>query len=46
MIDNAGGDAKVVSLIDSVTRLGDDLHWWQDPRNAIRAVDGDPPAPD
>ena len=34
VIDNAGGDAAVVSLIDSVHRLGDDPHWWQDPRNA------------
>ena len=38
VIDNAGGDAEVVSLIDSVDRLDDDPHWWQDPRNAIRAV--------
>jgi ABC-type Zn uptake system ZnuABC Zn-binding protein ZnuA len=28
-----------VSLIDSVKRLGDDPHWWQDPRNAVRAVE-------
>jgi ABC-type Zn uptake system ZnuABC Zn-binding protein ZnuA len=39
VIDNAGGNAKVVSLIDSVHRLGDDPHWWQDPRNAERAVE-------
>ena len=39
VIDNAGGDAEVVSLIDSVERLGDDPHWWQDPRNAVRAVE-------
>jgi len=39
VIDNAGGDAEVVSLIDSVDRLGDDPHWWQDPRNAVRAVE-------
>jgi ABC-type Zn uptake system ZnuABC Zn-binding protein ZnuA len=39
VIDSAGGDAEVVSLIDSVDRLGDDPHWWQDPRNAERAVD-------
>ena len=39
VIDNAGGDAEVVSLIDSVKRLGDDPHWWQDPRNAVRAVE-------
>jgi zinc/manganese transport system substrate-binding protein len=39
VIGNAGGDAEVVSLIDSVKRLGDDPHWWQDPRNAVRAVE-------
>jgi zinc/manganese transport system substrate-binding protein len=39
VIDNAGGDAEVVSLIDSVDRLDDDPHWWQDPRNAERAVE-------
>jgi ABC-type Zn uptake system ZnuABC Zn-binding protein ZnuA len=38
VISGAGGDAEVVSLIDSVERLGDDPHWWQDPRNAMRAV--------
>jgi ABC-type Zn uptake system ZnuABC Zn-binding protein ZnuA len=39
VIDNAGGDADVVSLIDSVRRLNDDPHWWQDPRNAVLAVE-------
>lgn len=39
VIDNAGGDAEVVTLIDSVKRLDDDPHWWQDPRNAVRAVE-------
>jgi ABC-type Zn uptake system ZnuABC Zn-binding protein ZnuA len=28
-----------VSLIDSVQGLDDDPHWWQDPRNAVRAVE-------
>jgi zinc/manganese transport system substrate-binding protein len=39
VIDNAGGDAEVVTLIDSVDRLDDDPHWWQDPRNAERALE-------
>jgi ABC-type Zn uptake system ZnuABC Zn-binding protein ZnuA len=39
VIDDAGGDARVVSLIDSVDRIDDDPHWWQDPRNAERAVE-------
>src|SRR5918994_469081 len=39
VIDNAGGDAEVLSLIDSVKRLDDDPHWWQDPRNGLRAVE-------
>jgi ABC-type Zn uptake system ZnuABC Zn-binding protein ZnuA len=38
LIDQAGGDARVVTLIDSVKRHGDDPHWWQDPRNAEIAV--------
>jgi zinc/manganese transport system substrate-binding protein len=38
LIDNAGGDAPVVELIESVDALGDDPHWWQDPRNALLAV--------
>lgn len=41
-IDSAGGDARVVTLIDSVERIGEgkktDPHWWQDPRNAELAV--------
>jgi zinc/manganese transport system substrate-binding protein len=39
VIDNAGGDAEVVSLIDSVKRLDDDPHWWQDATNGVRAVE-------
>jgi ABC-type Zn uptake system ZnuABC Zn-binding protein ZnuA len=39
LIGQAGGDAEVVSLIDSADRIGDDPHWWQDPRNATRGVD-------
>ncbi len=42
VLDNAGGDARVVTLIDSVRQrkegTGADPHWWQDPRNAVRAV--------
>jgi ABC-type Zn uptake system ZnuABC Zn-binding protein ZnuA len=39
VIDNAGGDARVVTLMDSVARRGEDPHWWQDPRNAARAIE-------
>jgi zinc/manganese transport system substrate-binding protein len=43
LIENAGGDPRVVTLIDSVHRIKDehgetDPHWWEDPRNTIRAV--------
>jgi ABC-type Zn uptake system ZnuABC Zn-binding protein ZnuA len=42
LVDNAGGDAEVVELIDSVRTIegeGEtDPHWWQDPRNAALAV--------
>jgi ABC-type Zn uptake system ZnuABC Zn-binding protein ZnuA len=41
-IDGAGTGAPVLTLIDHVARLhsshGVDPHWWQDPRNAERAV--------
>jgi ABC-type Zn uptake system ZnuABC Zn-binding protein ZnuA len=39
LLDSAGGDAPVVTLIESVRRLDDDPHWWQDPRNAVAAVE-------
>src|SRR4051794_18753896 len=38
LIDQAGGKARVVTLIDDVDRRGSDPHWWQDPRNAVKAV--------
>jgi ABC-type Zn uptake system ZnuABC Zn-binding protein ZnuA len=38
LIGQAGGGARVVTLIDSVKREGADPHWWQDPRNGERAV--------
>jgi len=39
LVESAGGDAREVTLLDSVETIGDDPHWWQDPRNAIRAVE-------
>lgn len=38
VLANAGGDAREVVLIEHVQTRGDDPHWWQDPRNAVRAV--------
>lgn len=38
LVDNAGGDADVLTLRDHVRTFGDDPHWWQDPRNAALAV--------
>jgi ABC-type Zn uptake system ZnuABC Zn-binding protein ZnuA len=42
VVDNAGSDAQTTTLLDAVrTRRGEggvDPHWWQDPRNAIAAV--------
>jgi ABC-type Zn uptake system ZnuABC Zn-binding protein ZnuA len=37
-VEGAGSQAPVVTLMDHVRPLGDDPHWWQDPRNAIAAV--------
>ena len=44
IVDSSGNDAPVLTLIDSVdVRPGeggeDDPHWWQDPENAIIAVE-------
>jgi ABC-type Zn uptake system ZnuABC Zn-binding protein ZnuA len=38
LIDTNGGDAQQADLIRSVRARGGDPHWWQDPRNAERAV--------
>jgi ABC-type Zn uptake system ZnuABC Zn-binding protein ZnuA len=42
VLQNAGSDARVVTLIDALRtgrgKAGTDPHWWQDPRNAIVAV--------
>ncbi len=38
-IEAAGSHAKVLTLMDHVRTQGDDPHWWQDPRNAILAVE-------
>lgn len=39
LLDDAGSDAVTVDVGRSVRRRPGDPHWWQDPRNAIRAVD-------
>jgi ABC-type Zn uptake system ZnuABC Zn-binding protein ZnuA len=39
LVDAAGGDAEQVTLLDAVDGLDDDPHWWQDPRNVVRASD-------
>jgi ABC-type Zn uptake system ZnuABC Zn-binding protein ZnuA len=43
IVDSSGSDAPVVNLIDSMQTIsgdeGTDPHWWQDPRNAIIAVE-------
>jgi ABC-type Zn uptake system ZnuABC Zn-binding protein ZnuA len=37
-IDASGTHAPVLTLLDHVHKEGSDPHWWQDPRNAQRAV--------
>lgn len=44
IVESSGNDAAVVALIDSAATIDDreaeaDPHWWQDPRNAITAVE-------
>lgn len=38
VVEDAGGDAEVLTLADHVETRGDDPHWWQDPRKALVAV--------
>jgi ABC-type Zn uptake system ZnuABC Zn-binding protein ZnuA len=37
-IEGAGAEAPVLTLIDHVRAVEGDPHWWQDPRNGLRAV--------
>jgi ABC-type Zn uptake system ZnuABC Zn-binding protein ZnuA len=37
-IDGSGTKAPVVTLSDAMALVGDDPHWWQDPRDAVVAV--------
>jgi ABC-type Zn uptake system ZnuABC Zn-binding protein ZnuA len=37
-IESSGSDAPVLTLSDHVELVGDDPHWWQDPRRAIAAT--------
>jgi ABC-type Zn uptake system ZnuABC Zn-binding protein ZnuA len=37
-IDASGTDAPVLDLSAHIHREDDDPHWWQDPRNVLRAV--------
>lgn len=38
LLESGGTNARVLDLSKSVRTRGDDPHWWQDPRNARRAV--------
>ena len=37
-VDSAGTDAPLLTLLEVAGAEGDDPHWWQDPRRAVRAV--------
>ena len=39
LVGSAGGDADVVDVGEEIGATGDDPHWWQDPRNVLRALD-------
>jgi ABC-type Zn uptake system ZnuABC Zn-binding protein ZnuA len=39
LIENAGAEATELTLMDSVRTIGEDPHWWQDPRNAVLATE-------
>jgi ABC-type Zn uptake system ZnuABC Zn-binding protein ZnuA len=38
LVDTAGGDADVVDVGEAIGAGGEDPHWWQDPRNVVRAA--------
>jgi len=38
LLESGGTNARALDLSKSVRTRGDDPHWWQDPRNARRAV--------
>ena len=38
LLENAGGEARTATLIDAVDTIPGDPHWWQSPRNAVRAA--------
>ena len=38
LLEGAGGNAAELTLLGEVAGAGADPHWWQDPRNALRAV--------
>jgi ABC-type Zn uptake system ZnuABC Zn-binding protein ZnuA len=38
LLDQAGGDATTLTLLDHVHAVGDDPHWWQDPSNGVTAT--------
>lgn len=38
LVESAGGEPRVFTVGDAVRTRGEDPHWWQDPRNAMRAV--------
>ena len=40
LFESAGGDDDALLVVgEAIGAEGEDPHWWQDPRNAIRAVD-------
>jgi ABC-type Zn uptake system ZnuABC Zn-binding protein ZnuA len=39
LLESAGGGAAEVTLLESVDTIGEDPHWWQDPRNAVLAAE-------
>jgi len=38
VLRNARSDARTITVLDAVDRRGEDPHWWQNPRNAAKAV--------
>ena len=39
VVESAGGDAEVLDVSEAIGADTEDPHWWQDPRNVVRATE-------
>lgn len=39
LVESSETDAPVLTILDSIDTIGEDPHWWQNPQNAVIAVE-------